>query len=72
MKKKYKYTPKLHVFRAEYRLTQKQLGDELGLTRQTISNIEKFQEPTLLNATKIAIYFGVQIEDIFSFEEVSL
>ena len=70
MKKEYKYIPRLHIFRAERRLTQKQLGDEIGLTRQNISAIEHIQVPTLLNATKIAQYFHVQIEDIFTFEEV--
>ena len=72
MKKKYKYITRLHIFRAGERLSQKQLGDIVGLTRQTISNIEHEQEPTLLNAMKLAQYFGVSIEDIFTFEELPL
>jgi putative transcriptional regulator len=58
---------KLKVFRAMHDLTQEQLALELGVTRQTIIAIEKNKyDPSLDLAFKIARYFGVRIEDVFS------
>jgi len=48
-------------------LTQEALANELGVTRQTILAIEKGKyDPSLDLAFKIARYFGVTIEDVFS------
>lgn len=57
---------------AEYRraqkLTQNELADALGVTRQTIISLENGKyKASLVLAHKIAQYFGVTIEDIFVF-----
>ena len=57
---------RLHVLRAERRLTQAALGDALGVSRQTINAIETGKyNPSLPLAFKIASFFGQHIEDIF-------
>ena len=58
---------------AEYRraqkLTQNELADALGVTRQTIISLENGKyKASLVLAHKIAQYFGVTIEDIFVFD----
>ncbi|MCE7736051.1 MAG: helix-turn-helix transcriptional regulator [Candidatus Heimdallarchaeota archaeon] len=57
---------RLKVLRAEFDLTQQQLAEKLGVTRQTILAIEKgTYDPSLKLAFKIAEYFGKTIEEIF-------
>lgn len=47
-------------------LTQRQLADHVGVTDQTISNIEREgSQPTLETALLIARFFGVPAERIF-------
>ena len=61
---------KIRVARAEARMTQQQLADAAGVSRQTINAIEsgKFVPSTVL-ALKIAREFGKPVEDIFQLEE---
>lgn len=62
---------RLKVFRAEHDLTQQDIADQLGVTRQTISGIEKGKyNPSLVLAYRIAVFFGVSIEDIFIFTKL--
>lgn len=50
-------------------LTQEALAQELKVTRQTILAIEKGKyDPSLELAFKIARFFGVPIEEIFTYE----
>jgi len=57
---------KLKVFRAMHDLTQDNLAEKLGVTRQTINAIEKQRyNPSLELAFKLADFFGVTIEDLF-------
>ena len=52
------------------RISQAELADAVGVTRQTIISLENGRYNTsLLLAHKIARYFGLSIEDIFLFEE---
>ena len=52
------------------RISQQQLADAIGVSRQTINAIEtgRFVPSTLL-ALKIARYFSKSVDDIFSLEE---
>lgn len=61
---------RIRVERAEVRLTQQQLADAVGVSRQTINAIEsgRFVPSTLL-ALKIARHFGKPVEAIFQLEE---
>ena len=57
---------KLKVFRAMHDLTQDNLAEKLGVTRQTINAIEKQRyNPSLKLAFKLADFFGVTIEELF-------
>jgi putative transcriptional regulator len=61
---------RLHVFRAEFRVTQEQLARDVGVTRATIVAIERGDyNPSLELAFRLARYFGTDIESIFSVEE---
>lgn len=49
-------------------MTQKQLADQVGVTRQTIIAIESAKySPSLELAFQIAGVFGVPLEDVFSY-----
>ena len=61
---------KIRVARAEVRMTQQQLAEAAGVSRQTINAIEagKFIPSTVL-ALKIARTFEKAVEAIFELEE---
>jgi len=51
-------------------LTQSQLGDIVGLTRQTIAAIEQRRyAPSLEIAFRMARLFGVPLDQLFTWEE---
>jgi len=57
---------RLKVFRAMHDLTQEDLAEKLGVTRQTINAIEKQRyNPSLELAFKLADFFEVTIEELF-------
>ena len=60
----------LRVERARVRMTQQDLADKTGVTRQTIVAIEqgKFNPSTVL-ALKMARVFGVTIETLYELED---
>lgn len=52
--------------RAERELTQQDLADALGVSRQTVNSIEKNRwDPSLPLAFDIAHHFGLTIEEVF-------
>ncbi|MFY9604260.1 MAG: helix-turn-helix transcriptional regulator [bacterium] len=52
-------------------LTQEQLADVVGVSRQTIISIETGRyNPSLVLAYKLAKNFGRSIEDVFIFSEL--
>lgn len=61
---------RIRVARAEVRMTQQQLADGVGVSRQTIHAIEngRFVPSTLL-ALKIARLFSKSVEELFMLEE---
>jgi len=61
---------KIKVFRAMHDLTQEDLAQAIGVTRQTILAIEKGKYvPSLDLAFRIARRFNVTIEDVFQYDE---
>lgn len=49
-------------------MTQKDLAEQVGVTRQTINAIEQGKySPSLEVAFRIALVFGVPLEDVFSY-----
>ncbi len=54
-------------------MNQEELAKALAVSRQTISSLENGRyNPSILLAFRIAKFFGMQIEDIFIYEEESL
>ena len=50
-------------------MTQEQLAEKVGVTRQTIIAIESSKySPSLELAFRIALVFGVPLQDVFSYE----
>jgi len=51
-------------------MTQQELADRIGVTRQTVIAIEQGRySPSLEAAFRIARVFGVPLEEVFRFEE---
>ena len=51
-------------------IKQEDLATELGVSRQTISSLEKGRyNPSILLAFKIARHFDLSIEDVFIYRE---
>ncbi len=60
----------VHVQRAIHHMNQTELSEAIGVSRQTISSIEKNRYvPSTVLALKIARLFKVTVEDIFELEE---
>lgn len=53
-------------------LTQKELGHQVGVSRQAINAVEprKF-DPSIWPAHDLAVFFGMAIEELFDFRERS-
>ncbi len=61
---------RLEELRKARGITQEELAGVLEVSRQTISSIENGRyNPSIILAFKIARYFGVNIEEIFLYEE---
>ena len=59
---------KIKDYRHKFNLTQEELAEKTGVTRQTIIAIEKNKYiPSLELALKIAIVFKEKIENIFEY-----
>lgn len=69
-KSKFAFESKIHVYRATRRMSQQELADLVGVSRQTIVQLERNRyNPSMLLAYSIAQVFGVTIEDLFDFKE---
>ena len=61
---------KIQELRKANKISQAELADEMGVTRQTIISLEKGRYNASLElAFKIARYFRKTIEEVFIFEE---
>jgi putative transcriptional regulator len=58
----------IRELRADAGMTQQQLADRIGLTRQTVIAIEGDKySPSLETAFRIALVFGVPLEQVFQY-----
>ncbi len=70
-KNKYQFESKIHVYRATKRMTQQELADLVGVSRQTIMQPERNRyNPSMMLSYSISKVFDVMIEDLFDFSEV--
>ncbi|MGN0551167.1 MAG: helix-turn-helix transcriptional regulator [Acutalibacteraceae bacterium] len=61
---------RLREHRAKIGVNQQEMGRLVGVSRQTISQIERGDySPSVTLAIKIARTFGVSVEDIFNYTE---
>ena len=61
---------RLKEYRAKIKVNQTEMGNLVGVSRQTISQIERGDySPSVILALKIAKVLNVSVEDIFSYEE---
>jgi len=57
--------------RAQRKISQQQLADEIGVSRKTISTVETGRfTPSVVIALKLANYFSVPVERIFELRRV--
>ena len=62
---------RIRELRKARKLSQEELAEAVGTTRQTITSIEVGKYTASLPlAYKIARYFGLRIEDVFDFSEI--
>ena len=60
----------IQELRKQRKLSQEELANHVGVTRQTITSLEVGKyTASLLLADKIAKFFGMTIEEVFLFEE---
>ena len=61
---------KLKEYRAQKGINQQELGRLVGVSRQTISLIERgHYNPSITLCLKLGRLFGVSVEDLFIYEE---
>ena len=61
---------RLKEYRAKIKVNQTEMGNLVGVSRQTISHIERGDySPSVTLALKIAKVLNVSVEEIFSYEE---
>lgn len=62
---------KIKELRKEKKMSQEELANAVGTTRQTITSIEVGKyTASLVLAYKIAHFFGLSIEEVFDFSDV--
>jgi len=69
---KQQFGKRLKVIRGRKGMTQEQLADAVGLTVESISNIERgIHAPKFDNLEKLSLTLGVQVISLFDFESKS-
>jgi putative transcriptional regulator len=71
MKPKYDISNKLKLYRVQAGdMTQEELADRVGATRQTVVSVEKGRyNPSVGLALRIAKVLGATVEELFQLEE---
>ncbi len=60
----------LKVERARHNMTQQDLADKIGVSRQTINSIESNRYvPSTVLALKISELFGLSVNELFELDE---
>ncbi|MHC5228387.1 helix-turn-helix transcriptional regulator [Enterococcus sp. LJL99] len=58
----------IYFYRKRFKISQQELASKVGVSRQTITQLEKNRyNPSLLIAYNIAKIFQMRIEEVFSF-----
>lgn len=61
---------RLEEIRKQRGIRQEELAEAMGVSRQTISSLENGRyNPSVILAIKLARYFGMNVEEIFLYEE---
>jgi len=61
---------RIRVFRAELNISQEELANQMGVSRQTIHAIENNKyAPSLTLGMSIAKFFNKTVEEVFQIEE---
>ena len=64
---------RIRIFRAEFDMTQSQLAEHIGVSRQSIVAIENSKYvPSTILALKMAKLFNTDVSNIFSLEDGSV
>ena len=59
----------IRELRAARSMTQQELADLIGVTRQTVIAMEQDKySPSLETAFKVALVFGVRLDEVFQYE----
>jgi len=61
---------RIEEIRKERGIRQDELAKQMGVSRQTISSLENGRyNPTIMLAHRLAVFFGMSIEEVFIFDE---
>ena len=61
---------RIKELRARYNLTQDELAEKVGVTRQTLLYLEKGKyNPSLILAHKVALALNTKIDEVFIIDE---
>lgn len=62
----------MRMYREKYNISQQKLANKIGVSRQTINQLEKnHHNPSLAVAHSIATVFRVRIDDVFIFKDTT-
>ncbi len=57
----------IHKLRLQHKISQQELADAIGVSRKTISTVETGRfTPSVVIALKIAEYFAIPVEQVFT------
>ncbi len=64
---------RIQELRKKHKITQEELALSVGVSRQTITSLEKEKyTASLVLAYKISMFFNLTIEEVFDFSEIEV